>query len=74
MMDYKATLNLPKTDFPMRANLAERELKMLKRWQDLAIYQQIRAARKGCPRYVLHDGPPYANGEIHIGHAVNKVL
>jgi isoleucyl-tRNA synthetase len=74
MTDYKATLNLPKTDFPMRANLAEREPKIFKRWQDLAIYEQIRAARKGCPKYVLHDGPPYANGEIHIGHAVNKVL
>ncbi len=74
MTDYKATLNLPKTEFSMRANLAEREPEMLKRWQALEIYQRIRQARKGCEKYVLHDGPPYANGEIHIGHAVNKVL
>lgn len=74
MMDYKATLNLPKTDFPMRANLPQREPEMLKYWGQLDLYEKIRAARKGCKKYVLHDGPPYANGEIHIGHAVNKVL
>jgi isoleucyl-tRNA synthetase len=74
MTDYKATLNLPKTDFPMRANLPEREPEILKRWQALGIYQRIRAARAGRPKYVLHDGPPYANGDIHIGHAVNKIL
>jgi isoleucyl-tRNA synthetase len=74
MKDYKATLNLPKTDFPMRANLAQREPEMLKHWQEIGLYQKIRASRAGCEKYVLHDGPPYANGEIHIGHAVNKVL
>ncbi len=74
MTDYKATLNLPKTDFPMRANLAQREPGMLKEWQDSNLYQQIREARAGREQYILHDGPPYANGEIHLGHAVNKTL
>ena len=74
MTDYKNTLNLPKTDFPMRGNLAQREPKMLKRWEEMELYQKIRQACAGRPRYILHDGPPYANGEIHIGHAVNKVL
>jgi isoleucyl-tRNA synthetase len=72
--DYKATLNLPKTDFPMRANLAQREPTILKEWQDNNLYQQIRTARAGCEKYILHDGPPYANGDIHLGHAVNKTL
>ena len=72
--DYKKTLNLPKTDFPMKANLANREPKMLQDWQDQDIYTQIREASKGRPKFVLLDGPPYANGDIHIGHAVNKVL
>ncbi len=72
--DYKATLNLPKTDFPMRANLAQREPGILKEWQDTDLYQQIRTARAGCEKYILHDGPPYANGDIHLGHAVNKTL
>lgn len=74
MTDYKATLNLPATSFAMKANLAQREPEMLKRWQQEGIYQQIRAARAGCPTFILHDGPPYANGDIHIGHAVNKIL
>ena len=74
MTDYKATLNLPKTDFPMRANLAQREPGMLKEWQKSNLYQQIREARAGREKYILHDGPPYANGEIHLGHAVNKTL
>ena len=74
MADYKHTLNLPTTDFPMKANLAQREPEILKRWQASDIYAQVRAARAGAPRFVLHDGPPYANGDIHIGHAVNKVL
>ncbi|MGK2914328.1 MAG: isoleucine--tRNA ligase [Porticoccaceae bacterium] len=74
MTDYKATLNLPKTDFPMKANLAQREPQLLQRWQDEQLYQSIRAARAGRPKFILHDGPPYANGDIHIGHAVNKVL
>ena len=74
MTDYKHTLNLPQTGFPMKANLAQREPDMLKRWQAADVYALVRAARAGAERFVLHDGPPYANGEIHIGHAVNKVL
>src|SRR6476620_9386225 len=74
MADYKKTLNLPDTPFPMRADLARREPLMLKAWQERKIYQRIREASKGRPRFVLHDGPPYANGDIHIGHAVNKIL
>nr|VFK51622.1 MAG: Isoleucyl-tRNA synthetase [Candidatus Kentron sp. TUN]VFK53609.1 MAG: Isoleucyl-tRNA synthetase [Candidatus Kentron sp. TUN] len=74
MIDYKDTLNLPKTDFPMRANLAKREPSMLALWQELSLYERLRQIRAGRDRYVLHDGPPYANGDIHIGHAVNKVL
>ncbi len=74
MSDYKDTLNLPQTDFPMRGNLAKREPDMLKAWQEKDIYQQIRQARAGRDPFILHDGPPYANGEIHLGHAVNKVL
>jgi isoleucyl-tRNA synthetase len=74
MSDYKTTLNLPATDFPMKANLANREGGFLKEWQDQDLYQQIRHKFKGKPLFVLHDGPPYANGDIHIGHAVNKVL
>ena len=74
MSDYKTTLNLPATDFPMKANLANREGGFLKGWQDQDLYQQIRHKFKGKPLFVLHDGPPYANGDIHIGHAVNKVL
>ncbi|MFT5503633.1 MAG: isoleucyl-tRNA synthetase [Gammaproteobacteria bacterium] len=74
MTDYKATLNLPDTDFPMRGNLANREPDRLRHWYDNNLYEKIRAARKGRKRYVLHDGPPYANGDIHIGHAVNKIL
>ncbi len=72
--DYKNTLNLPATDFPMRGNLAKREPDMLKQWQSANLYQKIRAASKGRPKFILHDGPPYANGNIHIGHAVNKIL
>lgn len=74
MTDYKATLNLPNTDFAMKANLAQREPEMLKQWQSNNIYQQIRQARAGREQFILHDGPPYANGDIHIGHAVNKIL
>ena len=74
MSDYKSTLNLPKTAFAMRGNLAQREPEMLKRWQDEGLYEAIRARSAGRPVFILHDGPPYANGEIHIGHAVNKVL
>ncbi|MEA3274802.1 MAG: isoleucine--tRNA ligase [Pseudomonadota bacterium] len=74
MADYKNTLNLPKTGFPMKANLANREPGMLKRWDEMDLYGRIRAAMAGEDKFILHDGPPYANGEIHIGHAVNKVL
>ena len=74
MADYKKTLNLPDTPFPMRGDLAKREPLMLKQWQERQFYQRIRVASKGRPRFVLHDGPPYANGDIHIGHAVNKIL
>ncbi|MES2770864.1 MAG: class I tRNA ligase family protein, partial [Pseudomonadota bacterium] len=74
MPDYKHSLNLPETPFPMRGDLAKREPKWLAEWQAQALYQKIRAVAKGRPRFVLHDGPPYANGDIHIGHAVNKIL
>ncbi|MFP4607626.1 MAG: isoleucine--tRNA ligase [Thiohalospira sp.] len=74
MADYKHTLNLPHTDFPMRGNLPKREPEFLARWQENGLYQRIREERAGAPTYWLHDGPPYANGDIHIGHAVNKVL
>ena len=74
MTDYKSTLNLPDTAFPMRGNLAKNEPARLQRWQEKGLYQRIRDARKGQPMWVLHDGPPYANGDIHIGHAVNKIL
>src|SRR5512145_2331730 len=73
-MDYKATLNLPKTDFPMKANLPQREPELLALWEKERLYEQIQEAGKGRPRFVLHDGPPYANGRIHIGHALNKIL
>jgi isoleucyl-tRNA synthetase len=72
--DYKNTLNLPRTDFPMKANLASREPEILKRWADSDLYAKLRRERADAPKYVLHDGPPYANGDIHIGHAVNKIL
>ena len=74
MTDYKNTLNLPQTQFPMKADLAQREPKQLARWAAQDLYARIRAAAKGRPSFVLHDGPPYANGVIHLGHAVNKVL
>lgn len=74
MTDYKATLNLPATGFAMKANLAQREPQTLARWQKENLYQSIRQARAGAPKFILHDGPPYANGDIHIGHAVNKIL
>jgi isoleucyl-tRNA synthetase len=72
--DYSETLFLPKTDFPMRAGLPQREPEILARWQKLDLYARLRAAATGRPRFVLHDGPPYANGNIHIGHALNKIL
>ncbi|PWF65422.1 isoleucine--tRNA ligase [Shewanella sp. BC20] len=74
MSDYKFTLNLPETEFPMRGNLANREPEMLERWTKDGLYQQIRDSRIGRTPFILHDGPPYANGSIHIGHSVNKIL
>ncbi|MDB0034689.1 isoleucine--tRNA ligase [bacterium] len=74
MSDYKSTLNLPETEFPMRGNLANREPVMLKSWVEDDLYQQIRESRIGRKPFILHDGPPYANGSIHIGHSVNKIL
>jgi len=74
MADYKNTLNLPETTFPMKGDLARREPERIERWQQSQLYQRIRARFAGRPRFVLHDGPPYANGDIHMGHAVNKVL
>ncbi|NWG04782.1 MAG: isoleucine--tRNA ligase [Syntrophaceae bacterium] len=73
-MDYRQTLNLPKTDFPMKANLAKREPDILKAWEEKGIYRQLIERSKGRPKYILHDGPPYANGNIHIGTALNKIL
>ncbi|HZF42731.1 MAG TPA: isoleucine--tRNA ligase [Sphingomonadaceae bacterium] len=74
MTDYKDTVFLPRTDFPMKAGLAAKEPAILKRWQDEDLYGQIRTARAGAERFILHDGPPYANGDLHMGHAMNKVL
>jgi isoleucyl-tRNA synthetase len=72
--DYRATLNLPETPFPMRGDLPKREPQWIKAWEDQGLYQKLRAARCGHAKFVLHDGPPYANGQIHMGHAVNKIL
>ncbi|MBM68768.1 MAG: isoleucine--tRNA ligase [Haliea sp.] len=74
MSDYKDTLNLPQTGFPMKASLAQREPERIRQWQETGLYGKIRAASAGRPRFILHDGPPYANGDLHLGHAVNKVL
>ncbi|MCU1297211.1 MAG: Isoleucyl-tRNA synthetase [Acidobacteriaceae bacterium] len=73
-LDLKSTINLPKTDFPMKANLPQNEPKTLARWEQMNIYERIRESRRRFPVYVLHDGPPYANGPIHLGHALNKCL
>src|SRR5574337_960859 len=73
-MDYKSTLNLPKTDFPMRANLPEREPEILRHWEEQDLYRRLRETRAGREMWILHDGPPYANGHIHMGHALNKIL
>ncbi|MBV8803177.1 MAG: isoleucine--tRNA ligase [Gammaproteobacteria bacterium] len=74
MTDYKNTLNLPKTDFPMKANLAQRENDILKKWDTIALYDKMREQGKNRKKFIFHDGPPYANGQLHIGHSVNKVL
>src|SRR5262249_7202944 len=73
-LDLKSTVNLPKTDFPMKANLPQNEPKLLERWEQEKLYERLRERRKGAPGYVLHDGPPYANGNIHMGTALNKIL
>src|SRR5436190_16893605 len=73
-MDYKDTLNLPRTDFPMRADLVAREPHRLEKWEQARLYQRIKAARAGAEKFVLHDGPPFANGDVHVGNALNKIL
>jgi isoleucyl-tRNA synthetase len=73
-IDYSKTLYLPRTDFPMRAGLPDKEPQLVARWQEMGLYKRLRESAAGRPRYVLHDGPPYANGNIHIGHALNKIL
>ena len=73
-VDYKSTLNLPDTPFPMRGDLAKREPMWVAEWQQKKLYEKIREKSKGKPKFILHDGPPYANAAIHIGHAVNKIL
>ena len=72
--DFNATINLPKTDFPMRAGLAKREPDMLRRWNDMDLYNEMLKKNDGKPRFSLHDGPPFSNGNIHMGHALNKAL
>jgi len=72
--DYRSTLNLPKTTFSMKANLAQNEPKILESWQKSGLYSKIRSKYAGKAKYILHDGPPYANGHIHIGHVLNKIL
>src|SRR5574338_1006146 len=74
MADWKDTLNLPRSDFPMKANLAPAEPQALARWAEMGLYERIRESRAGRPRFILHDGPPYANGQIHMGTAMNKIL
>ena len=73
-MEYKDTLNLPQTDFPMKANLKEREPEQLRIWEETGLYGKIRNQLSEKPKFVFHDGPPYANGHIHMGHALNKIL
>lgn len=73
VMDYRDTLNLPRTDFPMKANLPEREKEILEFWKERAIYEKLQSVDR-TKTYILHDGPPYANGHIHMGHALNKIL
>ena len=73
-MDYNKTINLPKTDFPMRAGLPKREPEMLKRWEDMDLYNELLKKNEGKPRFSLHDGPPFSNGSLHMGHALNKSL
>src|SRR5262245_43630813 len=72
--DYKATLNLPQTEFPMKGNLGQLEPKVIASWEEKKVFEQVLAANKGKPEFTLHDGPPYANGRLHAGHALNKIL
>src|SRR5256885_16598801 len=72
--NYKDTLSLPRTDFPMKANLATREPELLKKWDETQLYQEIQKSRNGLDLFVLHDGPPFANGDVHMGTALNKIL
>ena len=72
--NYKDTLNLPRTDFPMKANLAQREPELLRRWEESGVYRQIQKSRENAQLFVLHDGPPFANGDVHMGTALNKIL
>src|SRR5262245_5665338 len=72
--DYKSSVFLPRTDFPMRGGLPTKEPELLKRWAEMDLFAKLREASKDRPRFILHDGPPYANGNIHIGHALNKIL
>src|SRR4051812_25033498 len=73
-MDYSPTVHLPKTEFPMKADLPKREPEFLKRWESEKVYEKGLERRAGKPTFVLHDGPPYANGHLHLGHALNKIL
>ncbi|MGB1684494.1 MAG: class I tRNA ligase family protein, partial [Candidatus Puniceispirillaceae bacterium] len=73
-MNYKDTVFLPRTDFPMRAGLPKKEPEILQSWQLVDLYRKLRETRQGAPKFILHDGPPYANGQLHIGHALNKIL
>ena len=73
-MDYKQTVFLPKTDFPMRGGLPKKEPEIMAHWKKLDLYKRLRVERADAPKFVLHDGPPYANGQLHIGHALNKIL
>src|SRR5438105_331875 len=73
-MDYSLTVNLPKTDFPMKADLPKREPAALAAWEKERVYEQALERRKGKEKFILHDGPPYANGHLHLGHALNKIL
>ena len=74
VVDLKSTVNLPKSDFPMKANLPSSEPATLERWEKMGLYEAIRRARAGSPLFILHDGPPYANGNIHLGHVENKIV
>src|SRR6266705_1142289 len=73
-MDYSTTVNLPKTDFPMKADLPKREPAILAAWEKERVYEKVLERRRGKAKFVLHDGPPYANGHLHLGHALNKIL